>query len=234
MALGDGIRRNILSVSQAERDRFRNAIIELNHRTFPGSRTDFPAGGVTQWFKQDEIHQATHAHGVPAFLPWHRELCNRFEQLLRTVDPDLSLHYWDWNQDPAPLFTANFMGSANGDAGAPLLNNGFYDPNPAVPDNYRDDTPHPLNHSPAGYALHANPADPPKTLTRNVQAGAPPVGTSNFEGTHWATDTEFRDAANYQDFDSLMQNGAHFLAHDWIGGTLTNPHISFRDPFVFQ
>src|SRR6476620_8435024 len=138
MALGDGIRRNILSVSQAERDRFRDAIIELNHRTFPGSRTDFPAGGVTQWFKQDEIHQATHVHGGPAFLPWHRELCNRFEQLLRTVDPDLSLHYWDWLTDPSHiddgdggfinLFSKDFMGSDKGPAGEPWLSASFYDP----------------------------------------------------------------------------------------------------------
>ena len=79
MALGDGIRRNIATVSQQERDRFRDAIIALNNnKRFPGARTDFPAGGVSYWFKQDEIHQATHVHGTPAFLAWHRELCNRF------------------------------------------------------------------------------------------------------------------------------------------------------------
>src|SRR5262245_51303371 len=233
MALGDGIRRNIASVSQQERDRFVAAIIALNSRFFPGSRTDFPAGGVSFWFKQDEIHQATHVHGGSAFLPWHRELCNRFEAMLREVDPDLSLHYWDWNTDPGPLFIPAFMGSASGNVGAPFLGAGFYNPNPAQPDNFRDNNVHPLNQGPPGYQLHSNPADPPKTLTRNTQAGAPPVGTSNFEGTHWATDAEFRDAATYQDFDSLMQGGAHFLAHDWIGGNLSDPHLSFRDPFVY-
>ncbi len=44
MALGDGIRRNIATVSQQERNRFRDAIITLNQRFFPGDRTDFPAG----------------------------------------------------------------------------------------------------------------------------------------------------------------------------------------------
>jgi hypothetical protein len=234
MALGDGIRRNIATVTQQERDRFRDAIIALSKtKLFPGSRSDFPAGEVSYWFKQDEIHQATHVHGGPAFLPWHRELCNRFEAMLREVDPDLSLHYWDWNTDPTPLFTNTFMGSANGDVGDPWLTAGLYNPNPAVPDNYRDNNVHSLNQNPPSYQLHSNPADPPKTLTRNVQAGAPPVGTSNFEGTYWARDDEFRDAGTYQDFDSLMQGGAHFLAHDWIGGNLRDPHMSFRDPFVF-
>jgi len=236
MALGDGIRRNIATVSQQERDRFRDAIIALNNnKRFPGARTDFPAGGVSYWFKQDEIHQATHVHGTPAFLAWHRELCNRFEAMLREVDPDLSLHYWDWNQDPTPLFTANFMGNAQGDVGAPWLGAGLYDPNPNPADNYRDNQTHGLQNRSGNtsYELHSNPADPPKTLTRNTQAGAPPVGTSNFDAAYWATDTDFINAADFPAFDALMQGHAHFHAHDWIGGNLSDPHMSFRDPFVF-
>jgi hypothetical protein len=235
MALGDGIRRNIAGVSQQERDRFRDAIIALNQKLFPGTRTDFPAGGVSHWFKQDEIHQATHVHGTAAFLPWHRELCNRFEAMLREVDPDLSLHYWDWNQDPTPLFTATFMGSAQGDVGPPWLAAGLYNPNPNPADNFRDNQTHGLKNRSGNtsYELHSNPADPPKTLTRQVQAGTPPIGTSNFEGTQWASDSDFINAPDFPSFDSLMQDGAHFLAHDWIGGNLRDPHMSFRDPFVF-
>src|ERR1700730_4331119 len=185
MALGDGIRRNIATVSQQERDRFRDAIIALHQtKIFPGDpndRTTFPAGAVSYWLKQDEIHQATHVHGGPAFLPWHRELCNRLEAMLRTVDPDLSLHYWDWTTDPAPLFTNTFMGSANGDAGDPWLTAGLYNPNPAG-DNYRDKSIHSLNQptpnpSTWSYAPHAYPRDPPKDLTRAKQGGAPPIGT---------------------------------------------------------
>ncbi|HYY81125.1 MAG TPA: hypothetical protein VFD04_18385, partial [Actinomycetes bacterium] len=67
MALGDGIRRNIASVDPTERAMLRDALIELNNRKYPGSRTDPVPGGVTWWFKQDEIHQATHVHGRPEF-----------------------------------------------------------------------------------------------------------------------------------------------------------------------
>ncbi|MEO8286562.1 MAG: hypothetical protein ABI670_09020 [Chloroflexota bacterium] len=68
MTLGDGIRRNIASVDPTERALLRDALIELSHRFFPGSRTDTSApGGVSWWFKQDEIHQATHVHGGPDF-----------------------------------------------------------------------------------------------------------------------------------------------------------------------
>ncbi len=255
MALGDGIRRNIMTVSPQERQRFINAIKQLNQGLhFPGSRTDFPAGGVSYWFKQDEIHQATHIHGVPAFLPWHRELCNRFETMLRAADPQLSLHYWDWNTDPAPLFTPDFMGNADGgvnegSVGEPLLSAGFYLLNPSDPDpadgKFRDNiSPVFLNkpnvNDPSTWSypdpsvpphIHYNPADPPKTLTRNKQAGPPPVGTPS-----WPSDSDLINAATFEAFDKLTPGlgpGAHGSAHVYIGGNLAEPHLSFRDPFVF-
>jgi hypothetical protein len=100
MALGDGIRRNIRTVCSQERGRFRAALLALKHR---------------DWLDEYAIRQSTEEHRGPEFLPWHRELCNRFEHLLRDVDPDLSLHYWDWNEDPHELFTPAFM-SGSGDA----------------------------------------------------------------------------------------------------------------------
>jgi hypothetical protein len=221
MALGDGIRRNIMSVSDDERKRFINAIVQLNQTFFAGDRTDFPAGHVSYWFKQDEIHQATHVHGGPAFLPWHRELINRFEAMLRDVDPELSLHYWDWNQDPTPLFTASFMGNANGDVGDPLLQAGFYLAQPPN-DNYRDDNVHPNPFTPkwmGSYDLHSNPADPPKSLTRAKMPGAPPVGQAS-GGAFWPDDTQLVQASTWEAFNDLMQgcemgtsnNCAHGLA----------------------
>src|SRR5947207_467900 len=130
MAIGDGIRRNIATVSQEERDRFLLAILALD-------KTKSYPDGVTYWDKQEQVHKDAHlagqdVHAGPAFLPWHRELCNRLEGLLREVDPALSLHYWDWTEDPRTasdgqggtvnLFSPQFMGSDQGDAGPPLQN----------------------------------------------------------------------------------------------------------------
>jgi len=216
VALGDGIRRNVATISQEERNRLRDAIIALQQRFYPGNRNDVPLpGGVSFWFKQDEIHQATHVHNGPAFLPWHRELCNRFEALLREVDPQLSLHYWDWTTDPHGLFTSTFMGAANGSAGAPWLNAGLYNPT-ATP--FRADNPFDPNN---------NPADPPRTLTRNLAAGPPPSG-----GPGWPSDQSILNALTFPQMRFLLE-AAHNSSHGYIGGTIGDPHTSFRDPFVF-
>jgi len=67
-----------------------------------------------------------------------------------------------------------------------------------------------------------------------------PAGTP-FPAVHWPTDDELINAPTWETFNDLMQGGeltgshneAHGLAHSYIGGTLTDPHTSFRDPFVF-
>lgn len=211
MALGDGIRRSILDVDASERLLLKNALVELHNRYFSGSRTDNPPGGVSYWFKQDEIHQATHVHQGPEFLPWHREFVNRLEIMLRQVDSRLSLHYWDWTRDASPLFTSSFMGSSSGDAGDPWLSAGFYVPGA---DPYRGD---------AFDAAHNNPADPPRTLTRGYSGGTLPANT----------DTDIVNASDYQAMRTLLES-AHDSVHSSImGGTIGDPHTSFRDPFVF-
>jgi Common central domain of tyrosinase/von Willebrand factor type A domain len=205
MALGDGIRRNIAHVSQAERDRFIAAILKLDRERF------FP-DGVSYFDKQEDIHKNAHAggadvHGGPAFIPWHRELCNRFEALLREVDPDLSLHYWDWTVDPrsAPdgaggtvnLFTAAFMGGIGNPAGPPL-------------DDFESTEPG-----------HAH-------IWREVGANV-----ANADGTPAiASDASIKNATDFADFHNNIL-GPHADAHGYIGGSLADAHFSFHDPFVF-
>lgn len=229
MALGDGIRRNIATVSQEERDRLRDAIIKLQtQQHYPGVRGDSPVGGVSHWFKQDEIHANSHVHNCPAFVPWHREFVNRMELLIREIDPQLSLHYWDWTQDPRQLpdgqggqinlFDAGFFGQPNGQypgepmqaANSPYRPDGFYVPD-ANP--YRSDIP--------GDPAHDNPFDPPLDLPYAVGGGG-----------LVADDTAALTAPTYLDFHNAI-NASHGTAHGFIGGILGDPHTSFRSPVAF-
>ena len=205
MALGDGIRRDVALISEEERNRLRDAFLALD-------TTKFYPDGVSYWDKEEDIHKNAHAagadvHGGPAFLPWHRELCNRLEALLREVDPELSLHYWDWTTDPrstaggrADLFTPQFMGSANGDIGAPF-------PNFESTEG-------------GGHTL----------VWRDLIAGAPAITSDHDVVTAG-------DGSPQQDQYNAMLNAmqiAHGYAHSsYIGGTIAQEHYSFHDPFVF-
>jgi hypothetical protein len=217
MALGDGVRRNVANVAPEERIRLLNAIVALNKKSYPGRKDDAIVGGVSYWFKQDEIHQATHVHGGPAFLPWHRELCNRFEVLLREVDPQVSLHYWDWDTDPIELFTSDFMGNAdpnvsNGEAGDPWFSAGFYKPDANL---YRGEE--------AFDFAHSNPYYPPRMLTRRKTNGPPFFPF---------TESQIIGAKEFPEMRTMLEAN-HNKAHNYIGGTIGDPHTSFRDPFVF-
>ncbi len=204
MASTDGVRRNIAHVSAEERQLFRDAIVRLN-------RTHYP-DGVSKWVKQDRIHQATHVHWSPAFLPWHRELCNRFESLLREINPALSLHYWDWTEDPRQasndaghtvnLFTTEFMGSDNGKVEFPF-----------------SDFP-PITRSVAKNNNHQIPtstgADPDLDIIKSTNQI-----TQNIQWNLFRTTLEGNKQRN------------HDIVHDYIGGSIGNQKTAFEDPFVF-
>jgi hypothetical protein len=233
MALGDGIRRNISRVDPVERALLRDAIIEMHRRYYPGARTDTPPGGVSWWFKQDEIHQATHVHFGPEFLGWHRELTNRFEELLRQINPQLSLHYWDFREDPrnipagnvgagavgnVNLFDANFMGSSSGSAGDPWLNAGFYDPQAGTPG-------HPPNRDATD-----NPVDPPPDIPRTRAPFVPGSAPDPYDKTNASDGIGLNSNKAFPAMRNDLEN-LHNLAHVYFADV--NPHDAFRDPFVF-
>jgi hypothetical protein len=186
--LGDGIRRNIAMVSKEERDRYLAAVLTLDDDNNPLWRY---SDHVSFFDKQQWVHYAGHASGAhagqPAGMSWHREAVNRYEGMLRAVDPQLSLHYWDWTTDPRnqidadgnafSIFAADFLGDdgsagiwtpakegagANpgpgGEVGPPFAN--FETTFGAVPGGITDTPPHQL-------------------IWRSVSAGPPVVSTDH-------------------------------------------------------
>ncbi|MHA6781864.1 tyrosinase family protein [Pseudonocardia saturnea] len=209
------VRRNIAHLTDVERQAFINALQQIDLRTF--------ADGVSMWDKQDQIHQSTHNHNGNSFLPWHRELVNRFESYLQQVDPVVALPYWDWTEDPraasdgqggtVDLSDDTLMGTMNGQLGGVLasLHNG------GALAGSREQT--------------GDPADPPQSVTRNAPPGAPGLSSdatiiSSSDGLPQAQQwTAFREA--------LEGNGGHNGAHGYIGGDIGGQHQAFEDPFVF-
>jgi hypothetical protein len=208
---GDGIRYNLASLPFDEQLRFRNAVITLHQKyVFPD--------GVSGWFKQDEIHQATHVHRGPAFIPWHRELCNRFEQLLRDeADPLVSLHYWDWTENPEPklLGPNGILGASQGTVGSPwdiLHNKGIFR-------GSRADT--------------GKASDPPQTIERFVGRDAPVSFAPRDEYIVTFGDDDPTERNHWYHFRRELEDW-HDAAHGCIGGNISiGRHTAFEDPFVF-
>jgi hypothetical protein len=209
------LRRNFAHLTLAEREAFANAVRQIDLLAYPD--------GVSYWDKQDQIHQATHNHGGNSFIPWHRELCNRFEKLLQQADPDVALHYWDWTEDPraadnGAAGTTNLcedttMGTANGIVAGVLepLHNGD------VAAGSRDAT--------------GDPADPPQVIRRDCPAGAPGVPA---DATILSSADGDPQAQQWTTFRESVES-AHDTAHTFFGdeGTISQIHSAFEDPFVF-
>ncbi|GEA87702.1 tyrosinase family protein [Cellulomonas cellasea] len=209
------IRRNFAHLSAAEQQAYVDAVLQADLTTF--------LDGVSYWDKQDQIHEATHNHGGNSFLPWHRELVNRYEALLQQADPDVALHYWDWTEDPraasdgqggtVALLSAALLGRADGMLDGPLaaLHNG------GVLAGSRDQT--------------GSFTDPPMEVVRLCQAGAPAVQPdadilTSTDGTPQAQQwTVFRTAVE----------ASHNTTHGFFGSgsTIQDSHRAFEDPFVF-
>jgi hypothetical protein len=87
-------RKNFVKLTAEERTRLAHALNTLNHQ---GLVEDFAGEHADNW---------NNVHWGPAFLPWHRHFLLRFENELRTVDPGVSIPYWDWTQpESREIFT---------------------------------------------------------------------------------------------------------------------------------
>ncbi len=216
-------RRNADSVSVAERNAYVAAIQTIDTAGFA-----YP-DGVTYWDKQNDIHAhpsvQTAAHVNPAFLPWHREMVNRYEVLLQQTNPTMKLLYWDWSVDPRTptpsgfsYFSPTFMGAIGNVPGAAA-------------------NPTPIG---APFAALFNPT----AVFRNGRPGAfsarPEADILNRVNYNGTVGTGLRN--------TMEQGPYHNRTHSEVGGqqlescaidpatcvaTLARPLTAARDPFFF-
>ncbi len=115
------IRKNAQFLSDAEWIRYCAAVEALKN-TYPGGSStslydQFVAQHlcVTNLLHSGDDSTRDGAHGGPAFLAWHREYLRRYELALETVDPRVTLPYWDWTLGAQwaqrEMFTEQRLGS---------------------------------------------------------------------------------------------------------------------------
>ena len=101
------VRKDAESLTDAERDRFVSAFASLNNRGL----------GVFRGFHAMHTEDTNdEAHGLDAFLPWHRAYLLDLERELQVIDPSVALPYWRFDAPAPRLFSPDFVGAP---AGAP-------------------------------------------------------------------------------------------------------------------
>src|SRR6476660_6368193 len=118
-----GIRKSATRLSATERDNFLRAVLTLKNTIAN------PTASASQQISIYDQFVAIHlyavninfgastglnmGHGDSGFCPWHRYYLYQFEQALQTVDPTVTLPYWDWTDHFGTeniLFQDNFIG----------------------------------------------------------------------------------------------------------------------------
>ncbi|MCL4296359.1 MAG: tyrosinase family protein [Anaerolineae bacterium] len=214
-----GVRKNLRSLTTAEKTEFVNAVRALKAN-----------GRYNQYVLRHAQAPMANIHRSPAFLPWHRQFILDFERELQQVsgNPNLALPYWNWTEDAglpdprtAPIWADNFMGG-NGDPG----NNWAVRSGPFRPGEW---TIVDGNGNAAG-ALRRQfginvPTLPSLADVNNV------LSTTPYDASPWnmTSNPSFR---NRLEGWYPVTPGLHNRVHVWVGGSMI-PMTSPNDPVFF-
>ncbi|KAI9296190.1 Di-copper centre-containing protein [Neoconidiobolus thromboides FSU 785] len=107
------IRKNIKNLSDAQLNRYFNAVKQLNSGPKP-----------TKWnaFAKMHVDFYPQVHMKPLFLVWHRYFLYFIEKELQKIDPSVTIPYWDWtaeasNPNADPIYSDKYFGRVNGNSG---------------------------------------------------------------------------------------------------------------------
>ena len=96
------VRKDAVSLTNAERYRFLEALAALNDRGM-GTFSDFPSMHRDLGLDQ--------AHGNSGFLPWHRAMLLDLERELQAIDPTVALPYWKFDVKAKGMLTKAYLGT---------------------------------------------------------------------------------------------------------------------------
>ncbi|WP_431677919.1 tyrosinase MelC2 [Kitasatospora sp. KL5] len=109
------VRKNQATLTAKEKRDFVDAVLQLKRL----GRYDTYVSTHNRFIVGDTDNGERTGHRSPSFLPWHRKFLLQFEQDLQSVNPSVSLPYWDWTADRtagAGLWADDMLGG-NGRSG---------------------------------------------------------------------------------------------------------------------
>jgi tyrosinase len=157
-------------------------------------------------------------HMAAAFGPWHRALLVEFERELQSVDPSVTIPYWDWTSDrdaTSTLWKPDFLGS-NGTGNDHHVADGKF---AAAGGRWRiqiKDRPTHPDFLRRNIGARADARTPPSaTLQQRV------ITLTPYDTSPW--DDMMRDpqnAAQWGGFRVGLEVALHNLVHRWVGGNM--------------
>lgn len=230
-------RKNVKRLTDDQKKRFVNAVLALKSQDsviHPGAQSRYDDFAETHMNAM--MASPGWAHQDSVFFSWHRELLYQFEKLLQSVDPSVTIPYWDWTRE-----------QSSGNSGFPFLNNFIaLDGTDADSDRVKRDPA-----APAVDAMHPYiyPFDPETWSTTVIvtdgdgldffqrqfhERGDAPNLPGN-DVTVTGTGTNFRAAINSgNNYLTLRARSEdlHNLVHRWVGGNMLRM-TSPNDPVFF-
>jgi Common central domain of tyrosinase len=239
-------RKNVKHLTADEKTRFVNAFLALksqNSVIHPGTQSrydDFVETHLNAMWDSgtNQMRMLSWGHGDSVFLPWHRELLYQFEKLLQSVDPSVTIPYWDWTRDqgsadPGFPFKHPFIGVDGDDADSDRVKR-----EPGAP------SPYPYAFDPEAWSTTITVVDPMDSLNffqrqfgefngAGTANDAPNLPQNDVVVT--GTLTTFRAAIGAGDYFTLRTRSEdlHNLVHRWTGGNMLRM-TSPNDPVFFM
>lgn len=143
------VRKNVVNLTSEEKTAFVDTLYALKNTIPQGSTISIYDQFVAQhvgamgMMMMDATgpgggHDAAHHHD--GFLPWHREYLNRFEKALQSVNPKVTLPYWDWTDPEAIdfIFQPDFLGTSGSGVTLPTPDGGTFEGGPIQSGNFSE------------------------------------------------------------------------------------------------
>jgi Common central domain of tyrosinase/von Willebrand factor type A domain len=231
-------RKNVKSLTTDEKTRFVNAIVALksqNSVIHPGSQSRYD--DFVETHMNAMMVTPGWAHQDSVFFPWHREFLYQFEKLLQTVDPTVTIPYWDWTREQNSAAAGfPFKNDLIGLGGDPT-DNDRVNRDPAAPPV---DATHPYVYpfDPKIWSDSIKVIDEGDTLNffqrefgQRIDAPNLPLNDVIVTGVGFT----YRQAIGSADYLTLRlrSEDIHNLVHRWVGGNMLRM-TSPNDPVFFM
>lgn len=234
------IRKNISTMTTAEKTAFVNALLALKaDTTSPRPAAANSAGAKNRYDVYVWVHSMVMngAHKGAAFTPWHREFLRQFELELQAVtgNPRITIPYWDCvtgrtSADAGYPFTPNFMGEMGTGTDNRVLTGAFAQSAGWVlnvitgqPTGVRrDNTPYLRRRT------GQNPTQLPETPDMDMALTRTAYDAPQFAERGNRPSSSHIAASHRKILEYVVHNGPH----EWIGGNMM-PHTAPNDPVFF-